>query len=270
MRFALAAFLLVTILSGHAHAQYYGGYGYHGQYNPYSGYGYRPLNQNHHYAQPGQGYPQRHGQRQQPRHMQAMNNGGFYAIVQGGYLSAGDQEFDYSPGNQIDTELDGGYALGLAAGYDFGHLIGDWLGVRTELEYTYRSNDVDTHTLNGAAQTGESGDVASHGFMWNGYFDWYAHRIIRPYVGVGIGLASVNYKDYGVAAIPTVLDDGDAVFAYQGIIGSAFNVTDKFSIMADYRYFGTADPEVTTASPNNTDVEYDTHNFLVGLRYAFY
>ncbi len=198
----------------------------------------------------------------------SMAKKGFYGSFHGGYVDADDHNFQYSPGNDVSTELDGGFGIGAALGYDFGHFTQN-LGVRAEAEITYRDNEVDGHDLNGAAQTGAAGDLTSLAFMANGIIDIHNKSRFTPYAGAGIGFANVEYDGYDIDAVNGVLSDDDTVFAYQLIAGLSFDINEKFALTADYRYFATEDPDVTTVVNNDTSTEYDTHNFLAGIRYKF-
>ncbi len=90
-----------------------------------------------------------------------------------------------------------------------------------------------------------------------------------PYIGAGVGYANVKYKNFGVAAIPDVLDDSYNAFAYQAIIGTAYEITPALALTVDYRYFATEDKDVTTAIGNTTSIGYTSNNITAGLRYNF-
>lgn len=197
------------------------------------------------------------------------NNKDWYITAQGGFVMTDEHDFNYAAGNKIDTDLDTGYAFGFNAGYDHG-LVANNIGLRTELEYTYRNNEVDTHQLNGGSPlAGAKGEINSNAFMANAIAYVDTNTPIKPYAGAGIGFAMVEYDGYGVNAIPAVLDDDDTVFAYQGIIGAEYEISSDISLTGDYRYFKTTDPDITSAVNFSTSTEYENHNFIFGLRYKF-
>lgn len=198
------------------------------------------------------------------------SHSGFYGALHGGYTQSDDHDFNYTPAIGVDTELDAGYGVGAAVGYDFGK-VQDNIGLRVEGEITYRENEVDTHDVSalGGNQPGSTGDLTSMAYMANGYLDFHNDTRFTPYVGVGLGLVDVEYDGYGIQAVPNVMDDSDMVFAYQFIAGAALELTEQLSLTGDYRYFGTDDLEVTTAAPNATETEYDNHSVMVGLRMKF-
>ncbi len=196
---------------------------------------------------------------------------GFYGSIHGGYVDADDHEFDFNPATAVDTELDAGYGIGGAIGYDFGPVADEHVGFRIEGEITYRENDVDTHNVQalGGAQPASTGDVSALSYMANGYVDLHTGTRLTPYLGAGIGMATVDFNGYGIQAVPDVLDDDETVFAYQAIVGLSVGLTERVSLTGDYRYFATDDIEINTAANNATETEYDSHNLMVGLRVKF-
>lgn len=196
----------------------------------------------------------------------------WYGGVSGGANFANDIEFfSGALGANIDTEFDTGFAVSGVIGADFGD-VWQYGGVRVEAEIAYRANDVDVHKTGGASLAGSDGDVTSLSGMVNVMHDFLPGSDFRPYVGVGLGVAQVSYNDFGVTAIPDVLDDEDTVFAYQAIVGASYALSPTLALTGDYRYFATDDPEVTLsagAGGNTTDAEYDSHTLMVGLRYSF-
>jgi OOP family OmpA-OmpF porin len=197
------------------------------------------------------------------------NHKNWYAGIHGGYTMAEDHDFTYTAGTDVDTELDPGYAIGLTVGYDYGIVHESHIGLRNELEFTYRNNEVDTHSTGGSPLAGPTGELTSHAFMANTIAYHESDSMVKPYIGAGIGFAMVEFEDYGVTAIPNVMDDDDTVFAYQGIVGAEWEVNKEVAITTDYRYFATLDPEVTTATSTSTETSYGTHNFLVGVKFKF-
>lgn len=195
---------------------------------------------------------------------------GFYAAVQGGFNAARDHDFETSLG-EVDSSLDDGYAVGAALGYNFGQVwpLG---GLRLEAEWTYRENDVDNHEIGGADVINPTGSIESHAFMANLYHDFLPGAAINPYIGAGIGMAELDFKNYGAnvaGANVEALDDSDSVMAYQAIAGLAFAINQNLSLTADYRYFTTEKAEVTAAVDNGTDTRYRNHTLMAGLRYSF-
>ncbi len=178
---------------------------------------------------------------------------------QGLYLGLG---ADYSmprdtniSGTGIDVNRDlkntvGGMA---ALGWSYGN---NW---RTEAELQYRSNDAKP-----------SGDATVWNTMVNGYYDFNNIGLGRfaPYLGAGVGAAHVDFGN--VPAGTSTLDDKDWVFAYQGIAGVGYQLTDQLNLFADYRYLGSLDGSYNLANGTSVDAGYNEHQVMVGLRWNFW
>ena len=140
-------------------------------------------------------------------------------------------------------------------------------GWRTEIELGYRRNDIDK--VGGTTVNGEASALSG---MINGYYDIATNGPLAPYFGFGLGLARVSVD----SPLPTLapaqdgrLDDGDTVFAYQGILGVSYAVSDALALTADYRYFATQYPSFGTVAGAQVDGEYESHAMFVGLRFSF-
>ena len=189
----------------------------------------------------------------------AQQTSGPYVGIGGGANFARDADVS---GTGIDTsvEYDTGWAGVGSVGYGFGN------GLRLELELGYRDNDVDS--ISGQANGGGSTNVWSG--MLNLLYDVSTGTPFTPYLGAGIGYARVKFKDVGpVNGAGATIDDSDNVFAYQGILGVAYGLTENLKLALDYRYFGTQDPEFTTSTGTSVDGEYAAHTVLLGLRWEF-
>lgn len=170
------------------------------------------------------------------------------AHAEGGYFSANlglsivpdlDQEIAGIPVSE--ASFDPGFRIAGALGYDFG-------AFRAEGEIGYRTNDAADGSIVGLGPGPLEGDVSVLSFMANGYYDFHsADSSLVPYLGVGLGLASIdaNISAPLLAPFPQIMDDSATVFAYQFMVGLGFNVSPATTITADYRYFSTTNPEFT-------------------------
>ena len=119
-----------------------------------------------------------------------------------------------------------------------------------------------------------SGDISVLTFMGNVYYDFDLGSGWTPYVGGGLGVASISLASKSAASGRTLADDKDTVFAYQagGGVGYEFATSEDHAITVslDWRYFRTADPtfkgSVTGAA---FDTEIGGHEISLGLRYGF-
>ncbi|HSE77492.1 MAG TPA: OmpA family protein, partial [Alphaproteobacteria bacterium] len=153
-------------------------------------------------------------------------------------------------------------------------------GLRLEFEFNYRDNDLDravVDSLNGtsisATELGAlvgtgpaTGSVRSIAPMFNVLYDFNTGSPVTPYIGGGVGPAWVKLKLSEISSGAS--SDTDLVFAYQGIAGLAYNITNNLSVWLDYRYFATQDPE-WSLSGTTVDGEYSNHTVMLGLRYFF-
>lgn len=169
----------------------------------------------------------------------------FYFGVQGGLNFAHDGETDNSG---FDLAFDTGYAFGALVGYDMGNQI------RLEGEVTYRANDMDN--LAGIPVVGE---MSSTAFMANLYYDFATGGSWAPYVGGGLGAASVNFD--------SAVDVSETVLAYQFIGGVGYDITPSMVLAFDYRYFGVDTPSFGGAVP--FEQEYSNSTFMFGVRSSF-
>ncbi|MEI8397004.1 MAG: OmpA family protein [Rhodospirillaceae bacterium] len=139
---------------------------------------------------------------------------------------------------------------GLASvGYGFGP-------IRAELEGSYRDNDVSR------SPGGSKGYTRTWGLLANALYDFDTGTRFTPYLGVGIGAGFVHDRVTGL------YNGDDTTFAYQGIAGVSFAVTDRMSVTADYRYFATTDAEFNSGG-SRWKVENANHVITAGLRWTF-
>jgi OmpA-OmpF porin, OOP family len=172
--------------------------------------------------------------------------------------------------------------LGLGAlGWGFGN------GLRAEIEGNYRSNDV--HRFY-PSTGGTNGSFNSYGVMVNGFYDISTGTAFTPYVGVGIGYvwneiadARTTYTS-GAASTAYKLNDTSGSFAYQAILGVAYDFGTGIAATLEYRFLGTAGNTYGISRiDSNPSVQSNVGNIpsswspqnalnnsvLVGLRYAF-
>lgn len=176
---------------------------------------------------------------------------GWYSRADVGYSTDGALEV-----NGTDLDLENNWSGHLGAGYAFGN------GFRLEGELGYRNNDFEDL----------DGEATSTSLMANLFYDFRRDQRMRPYVGVGVGAAKVEAEG---AVGPISFDDDDTVVAYQGLIGVAFDVTDRLDIDVGYRYFVAPDVGVSGIfsgegeEPFSFDGDYEHQAITVGLRYSY-
>jgi outer membrane protein OmpA-like peptidoglycan-associated protein len=181
---------------------------------------------------------------------------GFYV---GGNAGAVLEPSEQLKGGKINTTVhhNPGLALMGALGFRFDY------GLRTEEEIGYRRSTIDK--LSGAAGTGHSSALS---FMTNMLYDFKTGGPLTPYIGVGVGGARTSYNGAGPIAGGTI-NDSDVPFAYQGIVGVAYNVSDRFALTADYRYFATLESSYKTSTGPIVKGSTASHTVMMGFRWTF-
>lgn len=175
----------------------------------------------------------------------------------------------------ITSEFGTGFVVDGAVGY--AHRS----GFRGELALGYRNNDLDSlvitddggvgaflgvGSLNGLSTGSVDGDVQMISVMANGYYDFDLGNGLRPFVGAGIGAGFVDVEASALGL--RLVDDSDAVLAYQGLAGVSYGVTRDVSVSLLYSYFATGDPSLTDTAGASFDSEYSSHSLMLGIRFT--
>ena len=168
------------------------------------------------------------------------------------------------------TQFDPGINLGGTAGYDFGY-------VRVEGEMSYKQGDISSVSdpSFGVRYVNTDGHVGAFAAMMNAFFDVHNDSPVTPYIGGGMGVASVNLSGTKGVDANRALNyhifsaDNAGVFAYQLGAGVELALNRRLSLDVGYRYFGTSTVSLTKDWPNSTDFKLQTHNAAVGLRIKF-
>ena len=173
------------------------------------------------------------------------------ASGRGFYVSAG-YAVAYAPDETMDVTLTDGaetafvdYDLGFAAislavGYAFGN------GLRAEFETAFRRNELEQIEFSderGSLNTGADDDVDALTALVNFYYEFPSRFPLRPYVGAGVGMASVGY-DVNFSVLENFLrsdaplfDDRDRTLVWQLIAGASTRLTRRTRLAAEYRYW---------------------------------
>jgi OOP family OmpA-OmpF porin len=167
--------------------------------------------------------------------------------------------------------FDPGFAGVFSLGWGFGN------GLRAELEGNYRYNSA--NKIPGG--TLQSGYEQKYGAMVNLLYDFNLGWPITPYIGVGVGEQTVEWRNGAVTAPDTFirLQHPDVDMAYQAILGAAFDLPiPGLALTAEYRFLGQPGRHVVygqyfapgLAKPAEARFASDyNHSLLIGLRYAF-
>jgi len=179
----------------------------------------------------------------------------------------GDDELD-------DVNPEFSFDNGGVATFAVGTSIGS--AVRIEAEIGARVNnldalkfDMDEDEDDVSVSLDADGDVTTISYMANVYYDFKNDCRFTPFIGGGLGFANVEYDMDKFAGDKLKAKDDDNVIAYQLMLGGSFAATEKLSIDLQYRYFATADPDFDDKEFEDTELEYQSHNVMLGLRYSF-
>lgn len=136
---------------------------------------------------------------------------------------------------------------------------------RVEAELSYLGHHYDgRNRITGA---GIEGSYDTLNLMFNGLIDVNRPGPVNPYVGLGVGVSVVNVDRTALGG--NTVDDTDAEPALQTILGVEFTPkTTPARIVAEYRYFLSADPEFNFGGAT-LPTELEAHQFLIGFRYMF-
>jgi len=155
-------------------------------------------------------------------------------------------------GDEAEISFDTGFGITAAIGNAYEN------GLRGEVEFGYRTSDMDEFDSDFGSGSINDGDISTISLMVNGYYDFRPKETICPFIGAGIGYANVE------GDIEELGSEDDNVFAYQVAAGVAFAINPQTKIDVQYRYFDTDDGDF-----DNLEVEYGTHNAMLGVRYSF-
>ncbi len=134
--------------------------------------------------------------------------------------------------NNNSYQMNTGWAAGGKIGYDF-------VGPRVELEGLYHSNNGSGRVAFPGGTPRVNGQVDQVSVMANLLYDFMPASTITPFIGAGAGIAFVDSSIQGCNMCSTQ-------FAYQGILGVAWNISDAFRVSLDGRYYGTTNPGAFT------------------------
>ncbi|MDR3640486.1 MAG: OmpW family outer membrane protein [Humidesulfovibrio sp.] len=186
----------------------------------------------------------------------------------------------FQSGTRHEEDLVIGGAL--AIGYDFYPTLS--LPVRTELEYAAHaqsstsSQGVDAKSgFYGGRSIKLSRKIGVSTLFANAFYDFHTDTNFTPYVGAGIGVASLRVKDnfengaYNLGSAKKTVEN----FAWNLGAGVAYSFDAHWNVDLGYRYsnFGTVNgaTAVSGAGYYSSKAKSDatSHEILLGLRYAF-
>ncbi|RII27729.1 MAG: porin family protein [Geobacter sp.] len=168
--------------------------------------------------------------------------------------------FDGSTGNQ---SYDTGYVLTAFGGYEFES------GLRLEGEFAFREAELNRVAGN-YGYYGYNDTLWAFSGMANLFYDIRTNTNVTPYLGGGIGFATVSldrgYDYYSGYYNNNYYDSSDyeTVFAYQVGGGVCIDLNRNMALDVGYRYFGTDDIQFF-----DRKIDLESHNVTVGVKFKF-
>lgn len=198
---------------------------------------------------------------------------GIYLSLESGAGVVGDWEHTRTKSTWCGPEaqdalasFDAGFAVFGAAGYS----LDRW---RLELEGGYRSNDVDSYVKESWSRrlmiekSDVAGELSEASLMLNIVYDVPVFERISFSVGLGAG---ADYSRLKLATHWTPVDEEDWHFAYQGLAGVNYAISETTVVFVAYRFTTVSD----TAFDANEYVHFEGEDFekqaaTAGVRFTF-
>lgn len=159
-----------------------------------------------------------------------------------------------------EVEYESGMGFLIAVG------IGDDVGLRGELEFGYRKVNEDKVKDDDEVYDSDA-DQTTLSFMVNGLYAFEVSNLVRPYFGVGLGMAKHDWSDPGDEWNEPESHD-DTVFAYQGMAGVGFALAEQTEVRVGYRYFATQDFAFDNEW-TEVEISHGSHSIEAGIRFSF-
>jgi opacity protein-like surface antigen len=190
---------------------------------------------------------------------------GPFVKLQGGLNFTLDSDFDGSSSDSFPTgdgSFNPGGLVGLAGGYRFSR------NFAADLEYAYRSNEIDKIEGAGGTALADGGDLASVAIMTNGYYYFDFAQSWSPYVGLGVGFLQEIDSDVELVGIAGQKDLEDQLFAWQAMAGAEVPLDDSWRVYGEGRFMSAPGTDLSNGN-GSYGVDYNNISLIVGLGYQF-
>lgn len=201
--------------------------------------------------------------------------------------------YQYNDFTVVHEDIKSSPLFGIGIGYQFNNwlrfdMTGEYRGKSLFIaqdkypggngSYSRASNDADGTFLPGTNEY--TADIESWVGLWNAYADLGTYWCITPYVGAGIGIASVSVlgmKDVNVpnGGVAYGADNTETNFAWAVYGGLAYDVNPSLTLDLSYRYTdlgearsGTVTAYDGTSSYAGVDLgRVTSHDLMLGMRW---
>ncbi|MCH1429753.1 MAG: outer membrane beta-barrel protein [Chlamydiales bacterium] len=145
---------------------------------------------------------------------------------------------------------------------------------RVEGEVAYLSNNLRDVKSNGQSvltSTKFDGHLNTWAAMVNAYYDVEADWMLKPYFGLGLGMAHTDTKiDGTVSGNAFEIKKSRSSLAYQGIVGVKYSISEGVDLGLEYRYFNVNSMKVLEKNTKSQyKINHDKHLVMLGLSYSF-
>jgi outer membrane protein OmpA-like peptidoglycan-associated protein/opacity protein-like surface antigen len=156
------------------------------------------------------------------------------------------------PGTNANADFNLGFSGGGSIGYAFKN------GIRVELEGSYRENEANSLSPSGVIPASANFNQRTNtGLLVNLVYDYHNSTGIIPSIGAGAGVSFTTSDELG----------DRAEFAFQGIAGLGYQLSDNVTAFVDYRFFGT--PDINSRSFNSSiSMSNFNHSVFAGVRFS--
>jgi len=192
----------------------------------------------------------------------------FYVGVFGGLVIPEKADLDWGIWGSDKFDLDESGTIGVKIGY----IIPQYQWFAFEFEYNYQGEQ-DFDEMAYSWEYGPErydGDLSSHNMMVN-FLVRYPKGRIHPFAGGGIGVSigsfNMDYSD--VSGTYEMVDDDDAAFAWQLMVGTNFQIRRNLSADLTYKYFNSDYEFQSHYGLGHLDVDSSNHIIAVGINYHF-
>jgi opacity protein-like surface antigen len=195
---------------------------------------------------------------------------GVYTQARLGWIAAEDSDIEDGLRDTNFDAFDVGSGVSVAAGYAWGFDSGR--RVRAELELAYWSNEADVIDFGKAP--GEfrlGGSVDTLAVSGNLIYDFASMAALRPYAGIGVGYAKVDYDVtlHDEDGESQYVNDADSGYAVQAMLGVNTRLSSRFEASLNYHYWWA--PSIELENPDGVPLktEHSAHGLMLGLRYLW-
>ncbi len=183
---------------------------------------------------------------------------GAYVAVGLGPDSVADSSLQYF-GQTYQSKWADGWGGFVAGGYRWAN------GLRAEIEGSGRQAQVKSFDAN--PWFGIQWDTS---LMANAFYDFRTGSAFTPYLGGGVGLSHISWGNDFRGENHLIFDGSGTEFAWQGIAGIAYAVTQRLELTMDVRVKGSSGYSFRgpLAGYDITKFDYMTRSLFFGVRYA--